>query len=106
LQDFPEVSVEEVSNSDDEANWCDPDGHMLRLLQDAAVRVTGIRPLPVITLAATDARYWRLAGVPAYIYGCSPDRMGTYNESVGVEEFLNVVRVHALAAAAYLASGG
>jgi succinyl-diaminopimelate desuccinylase len=106
LQDFPDVTVEEVSNAADEANWCDPDGQMLRLLQDAADRVTGIRPVPVITLAATDARYWRLSGVPAYIYGCSPDRMGTYNESVAVDEFLNVVRVHALAAAAYLAEQG
>ena len=56
----------------------------------------------MITLAATDARFWRLSGVPAYIYGCSPDVMGTYDESVGLEEFLNVVRVHALSAAAYL----
>jgi succinyl-diaminopimelate desuccinylase len=106
LKDFPEVTVEEVSNVGDEANWCDPDGEMLRLIQDAADRVAGIRPVPVITLAATDARYWRLSGVPAYIYGCSPDLMGTYDESVGVEEFLNVVRVHALSAAAYLAPQG
>lgn len=106
LLDFPEVTVEEVSRSDDEPNWCDPDGEMLRLIQNAAERVAGVRPVPVITLAATDARFWRLSGVPAYIYGCSPDRMGTYDESVGVEEFLNVVRVHALAAAAYLAPQG
>jgi succinyl-diaminopimelate desuccinylase len=103
LQGFPQVSVEEVSRPDDEPNWCDPNGEMLHLIQDAAVRVTGIRPVPVITLAATDARFWRLSGVPAYIYGCSPDLMGTYDESVGIEEFLNVVRVHALSAAAYLA---
>jgi succinyl-diaminopimelate desuccinylase len=106
LQDFPEVTVEEVSRARDEANWCDPDGPMLRIIQDTADRVTGLRPVPVITLAATDARFWRISGVPAYIYGCSPDLMGTYNESVGVEEFLNVVRVHALAAAAYLAPEG
>jgi succinyl-diaminopimelate desuccinylase len=103
LKDFPEVTVEEMSNPEDEANWCDPDGRMLRLIQDAAERVAGIRPLPVITLAATDARYWRQRGVPAYIYGCSPDRMGTYDEAVDIEEFLNIVRVHALAAGAYLA---
>ena len=106
LEDFPEVLVDEVSHPRDEANWCDPDGAMLRIIQDAAQRVTGLRPVPVITLAATDARFWRLSGVPAYIYGCSPDLMGTYDESVGVEEFLNVVRVHALSAAAYLAPEG
>lgn len=106
LKDFPEVTVEEVSNPRDEPNWCDPNGQMLRLIQDAAERVAGICPVPVITLAATDARFWRLSGVPAYIYGCSPDRMGTYDEAVSIEEFLNVVRVHALAAAAYLAPEG
>jgi succinyl-diaminopimelate desuccinylase len=105
LQDFPEVTMVEASNLEDEANWCDPQGRMLQLIQDAAERVTGIRPLPVVTLAATDARYWRQRGIPAYIYGCSPDLMGTYDEAVGVEEFLNVVRVHTLAAAAYLAPG-
>ena len=106
LMDFPEVSVEETSHPHDEANWCDPEGHMLRLIQEAADRVTGVRPVPVITLAATDARFWRQSGVPAYIYGCSPDLMGTYDESIGVDEFLNVVRVHALAAAAFLAPEG
>jgi len=106
LKDFPEVSVEEISHPHDEANWCDPEGHMLRLIQEAADRVTGVRPVPVITLAATDARFWRQSGVPAYIYGCSPDLMGTYDESIGVAEFLNVVRVHALAAAAFLAPEG
>jgi succinyl-diaminopimelate desuccinylase len=106
LKDFPEVSVEEISHPHDEANWCDPEGHMLRLIQEAADRVTGVRPVPVITLAATDARFWRQSGVPAYIYGCSPDLMGTYDESIGVDEFLNVVRVHALAAAAFLAPEG
>jgi succinyl-diaminopimelate desuccinylase len=105
LKDFPEATVAEASNADDEANWCDPQGRMLRLIQDAAQHVTGIRPLPVITLAATDARYWRQRGIPAYIYGCAPDRMGTYDEAVTVAEFLNVVRVHTLAAAAYLAPG-
>jgi succinyl-diaminopimelate desuccinylase len=106
LEDFPEVTVEEVSNPQHEANWCDPDGEMLGLIQEIAKRVTGVRPVPVVTLALTDARFWRLAGIPAYIYGCSPDRMGTYDESVGIEEFLNVVRVHTLAAAAYLSPQG
>jgi succinyl-diaminopimelate desuccinylase len=106
LKDFPEVAVEEISHARDEANWCDPEGQMLRHIQEAAERVTGVRPVPVITLAATDARFWRQSGVPAYIYGCSPDLMGTYDESVGVDEFLNVVRVHVLAAAAFLTPQG
>lgn len=104
LQDFPDVTMEEVSLPEETgANWCDPEGEMLRIIQDTAERIAGVRPAPVITLAATDARFWRNAGIPAYIYGCAFDLVGTYDESVAVEEFLNVVRVHTLAAATYLA---
>jgi len=103
MADFPTATVEEQSLPEEEgANWCDPEGEMLRIIQDTAQRIAGIRPAPVITLAATDARFWRNAGIPAYIYGCAFDLVGTYDESVDVEEFLNVVRVHTLAAAAYL----
>lgn len=103
LRDFPQVTVEEQSLAEEEgANWCDPEGEMLRIIQDRATRIAGIRPAPVITLAATDARFWRNAGIPAYIYGCAFDLVGTYDESVAIEEFLNVVRVHTLSAAAYL----
>ncbi|WP_439579613.1 M20/M25/M40 family metallo-hydrolase [Elioraea sp.] len=103
LRDFPQVTVEEQSLPEEEgANWCDPEGEMLRIIQDTATRIAGIRPAPVITLAATDARFWRNASIPAYIYGCAFDLVGTYDESVAIEEFLNVVRVHTLSAAAYL----
>jgi succinyl-diaminopimelate desuccinylase len=103
LRDFPNVAVEEQSLPEEEgANWCDPAGRMLGIIQDTAQRIVGIRPAPVITLAATDARFWRNAGIPAYIYGCAFDLVGTYDESVAIEEFLNVVRVHTLSAAAYL----
>jgi succinyl-diaminopimelate desuccinylase len=103
MADFPTASVEEQSLPEEEgANWCDPDGEMLKIIQDTAERIAGIRPAPVITLAATDARFWRNARIPAYIYGCAFDLVGTYDESVAIEEFLNVVRVHTLSAAAYL----
>lgn len=103
LVDFPQVTVAEESIAEETgANWCDPDGEMLHLIQDVAVRVRGLRPVPIATLALTDARWWRNAGIPAYIYGCAPDGMASHDESVAVEEFLHVIRVHALAAAAYL----
>ena len=62
----------------------------------------GIKPVPIATLALTDARWWRNAGIPAYIYGCAPDGMASHDERVRLEEFLNVIRVHVLSAAAYL----
>src|SRR5260221_615113 len=41
-------------------------------------------------------------GVPAYVYGCSPDRMGAPDERVPIDEFLHIVRIHALSAFDYL----
>jgi len=43
--------------------------------------------------------------VPAYVYGCSPAGMGQPDESVRVDEFLHIVRTHALAAWRYLSEG-
>ena len=103
LRDFPQVTMAEESIAEEtHANWCDPEGEMLHLIQRHAEQVCGIRPVPIATLALTDARWWRNAGIPAYIYGCAPDGMASHDERVSLEEFLNVIRVHALSAAAYL----
>jgi hypothetical protein len=50
----------------------------------------------------TDTRFWRVKGVPAFVYGCSPAGMGGLDESVSIAEFHHVLRVHALAATDYL----
>ena len=103
LRDFPQVTVKEESvESETHANWCNPEGEMLKIIQRNAKQIAGIEPVPIATLALTDARWWRNAGIPAYIYGCAPDGMASHDESVVIEEFLNVLRVHALSAAAYL----
>jgi hypothetical protein len=63
LRDFPQVSVAEESvESETHANWCDPDGEMLRIIQGNALKVRGIKPVPIATLALTDTRWWRNAG--------------------------------------------
>jgi succinyl-diaminopimelate desuccinylase len=103
LRDFPQVTMAEESiETETRANWCSPDGEMLKLIQRHAEQVRGIKPVPIATLALTDARWWRNAGIPAYIYGCAPDGMASHDERVSLDEFLNVVRVHVLSAAAYL----
>jgi hypothetical protein len=37
---------------------------MLHLIQRHAEQVRGIKPVPIATLALTDARWWRNAGIP------------------------------------------
>ena len=85
----------------EQATWSDG-RHHAELIQRHATHVVGITPAPVLTLGATDCRFWRARGVPAYVYGCSPVGMGVPNEAVKVEEYLAVLQVHALSAFDYL----
>jgi succinyl-diaminopimelate desuccinylase len=83
-------------------SMADPEGEMLRIVQDNAEAATGRRPVPMSSLGGSDSRYWRWAGVPAYLYGPSPVSMGRADENVSEEEYLAVVRVHLLSAYDYL----
>jgi succinyl-diaminopimelate desuccinylase len=99
---YPEVSWEEGPNQPVNATWSDPEHAMVRHIQDNAEALSGIRPPAIISLGGTDCRFWRAAGTPAYVYGCSPAGMGAPDESVAVDEFLHVVKTHTLAAFDYL----
>ena len=105
LERYPEVSAEEGKHRTFNANWSPPEHEMLRLIQDNAEALGGTRPAATLTLGGTDCRYWREKGVPAYVYGCTPGRMGAPDESVLVSEFLHIVKTHALCAFDYLSRG-
>jgi succinyl-diaminopimelate desuccinylase len=97
---FPEATWREVGGS--EPSWCDPDHEMVGIIQANVEALGRPRPTPIISLGGTDARLWRHRGVPAYVYGPYPHGMGSYDEHVDIEEFLHVVRTHALSAYDYL----
>lgn len=99
---YPEVSWAEGPSQPVNATWSDPEHEMVGLIQDNVEALLGFRPPAIISLGGTDCRFWRAAGVPAYVYGCSPAGMGAPDESVAVDEFLHVVRTHALSAFDYL----
>jgi succinyl-diaminopimelate desuccinylase len=99
---YPEASWEEGPNQRANATWSDPEHEMVGLIQDNVEALLGFRPPAIISLGGTDCRFWRAAGVPAYVYGCSPAGMGAPDESVAVDEFLHVVKTHALSAFDYL----
>jgi succinyl-diaminopimelate desuccinylase len=81
---------------------CDPNGDMVHYLRANAHESFGIKPLPIISLGGTDARLWRYKNIPAYVYGPSPSNIGSADEHVEVEEFLNILRTHVLSAFDYL----
>ena len=67
-----------------------------------AEAVSGVRPTAVPSLGATDCKFWRYRKVPAYIYGPAPTRMAAADECVSVDEFMTVIKTHALSAWDYL----
>ena len=101
---FPEASYEQILYNP--PAWSPPDTEMATLVRVNAAEITGIEPVPAISLGGTDARLWRYRDVPAIVYGPAPIEMGGADEFVDVEEFLDVVRVHVCSAYDYLSQTG
>lgn len=102
MQDFPQATMEVQQWHSTPPNVCAHDHPMIDLIANNAEAITGLRPVAVPSIGSTDCRYWRRAGVPAYVYGPPPGRMAMANESVDLEDFIAVVKVHAAAAWDYL----
>lgn len=97
---YPEVSYEQLLYNP--PSWSPPDTEMATLVRANAKAVSGIEPIPVVSLGGTDARLWRYRDVPAIVFGPSPIEMGGFDEYVEVDEFLDIVRIHVLSAYDYL----
>ena len=82
---------------------CDPDGDMMQILKRNVQELKGFQPEPVVSLGGTDARLWRYNNIPAYVYGPTPTGMGSINENVPIDDYLHILRTHALSAYDYLA---
>jgi succinyl-diaminopimelate desuccinylase len=103
LANYPQASVTEINFNP--PSYCAPDGAMVGIIQTNVEALRGFRPTPIVSLGGTDARLWRYRDIPAYVYGPFPYGMGSADEHVGVEEFLHIVRAHALSAYDYLMAG-
>ncbi|MBV9784803.1 MAG: M20/M25/M40 family metallo-hydrolase [Acidisphaera sp.] len=103
LADYPEASCEIMNCA--EPTWSDPGHPMVRHLADACAQTSGFRPRAIASLAATDARKWRMKGVPAFTYGTTATNVAMPDEHTDIAEWLGVVRTLTLAAHAYLHGG-
>jgi succinyl-diaminopimelate desuccinylase len=103
LARYPEATLTPVWTHSAEPSVCDPNHPMVGIIQSTAAGLTGRTPVPVVSLGATDCKHWRHRGVPAYVYGCTPNNMAKPDEWVDIEEYLHIVRTHVLSAATYLA---
>lgn len=97
LEGFPMASVARQEAASNPANHCTFDHALAQHIAKNAADVTGRKPIPLIGIGGTDCKFWRYLGIPAFVYGPSPKGMGAKTESVLIEEFLALVKVHTLA---------
>lgn len=96
----PAAQMEVLSQQ--EPLWSNPTHPLVRHIQRNAAAVAGWQVKPIPSLAGTDARLWRERGVPAFSYGTTATNVAMPDEYTDVDEWLKVVRVHALSALDYL----
>lgn len=102
LEKYPEAKVDIQTAASNPAAACAHDHPMVDILARHAQRVTGRKPLAIPSMGASDCKFYRYRGIPAYIFGVPPDTMGATDESVSIDDFLAVVKTHVLAGWEYL----
>lgn len=98
----PQVSVAVQEAASNPSASSAHDHPMVETLARNAQTITGVLPLALPSLGATDCNFWRYHHVPAFIFGPTPHNMAAPNESVDVGEFLAVIKTYALAAWEFL----
>ncbi|KAG9192749.1 hypothetical protein G6011_11483 [Alternaria panax] len=74
-------------------------------IADDAQSVTGCGPVSLVGLDGTDCNFYRYQHVPAFVFGPSPSGMGAVGEAVLIDEYISVIKTHALAVFRYLWDG-
>ena len=100
MKAFPEATVRDTNCS--LPSWVDPDCEIIRSVQKNVEQLRGFKPQPIVSLGGTDARLWRYRNIQACVYGPFPHGMGSFDEHVDIEDFLHIVRTHALSAFDFL----
>lgn len=95
-----DITVEGFSRKD--PTYSDYEHPIFQYLQEFAGRVRGTEPAFSCALAGTDCAFYREKGVPCAVYGPSPHNLGSQNEYIYVDDFMEVVKTQAMAAAAYM----
>jgi succinyl-diaminopimelate desuccinylase len=100
IEKYPQVGYEEMNYTP--PSHCDPEGEMVGILQKNVELIEGHIPKVLIAMGGTDARLWRYRGIPAYVYGPYAKGMGSTDDYVEMDEFMDIVKVHVLSAYDYL----
>lgn len=79
-----------------------PNHEIVQRTVAAATKVFGKAPVSNMRVGASDARLYRMFGVPSVVFGCTPFNMGAPDEHILVDELIAVAKVHTLAAFGFL----
>lgn len=71
---YPNATIElkKQEAASNPSSFSSIDHAMVKHLLQNAESVGGSRPAVIPSMGATDCKHYRYAGVPAYVYGCSP----------------------------------
>jgi succinyl-diaminopimelate desuccinylase len=85
--------------------WTDPQHEVIRLLQQSGSEVLGERPVVNMRVGASDARLYRLRGLPAIVCGLTPYNLGGPDEYIVLDDLYAVAYMHTLTAFDFLVQG-
>lgn len=83
-------------------NYTSPEHDIIQLGVKIGKEVTGRDCVANMRVGASDSRWYRAAGVPTVVVGCSGGNMGAANEYVAATELVQVAQVHTLMAYDFL----
>ena len=104
LKDHPNVALDVLSST--EPNWTEPNAEIVAIVAGNAQVVLGREPARNMRPGFSDARFYRLAGIPSVVYGLTPHGMGGSDEYVTLSDLHTVFEVHTLTAYDYLRAAG
>jgi acetylornithine deacetylase/succinyl-diaminopimelate desuccinylase-like protein len=85
-----------------EPRFTDLDHAIVRAVVGAATQVLRQSPVVNMRVGGSDARLYRMDGIPSVVYGLTPFNMGGPDEHILIDELVAVATVHALAAFDFL----
>ncbi|RAI01520.1 peptidase M20 [Acuticoccus sediminis] len=105
LADFPQTTLEVQEAASNASSYSEPDHPIAALVQKNAAELGRPGVVPIPSMGASDCKHFRHFGVPSYIYGVPAGNMGRADEAVAIDDFMHVVKTHALTAFDYLSGG-
>ncbi len=101
IEEYPgEITIETLLQQD--PTWSDYEHPIFQHLQRSAGEIRGEEPKFSCSLGGSDCRFYRMKGIPCAVYGPTPYNLGSENEHIYVDDFMEIAQAHAMAAAAYL----